>query len=422
MLTYTRSHFNEVLDRLREKPERILIIRGPRQCGKTTLIRQVLETIRQPWQYISIEDPTASMQYPENISAAAENGLPIGQSQFTQVNTDWFVRKWLDSRKQASLSEHGAVLVVDEIQKLANWSETVKGLWDSDKFFDRRLHVVLLGSSPLLLQRGISESLAGRFEEIRLSHWSFEEMSDAFGFSLEQFVYFGGYPGAASLIENEVRWRNYVRGSLVETAIERDALAMQRIDKPALLRQLAIICSTYSGQIVSYNKMLGQLNDAGNTTTLANYLFLLREVGLIAGLSKFSVGEIRRRASSPKLIVMNSALISAYSNFTFKEAQNDRSHWGRMVESAVGAHLMSSGDDVIDVNYWRENNDEVDFVLRRGQELIPIEVKSGKQQRGLQGLDIFCNRYDVLQRIVVGTNGIPLSEFLTTPVLYWFEQ
>ncbi len=422
MSSYLRPQFAEIRQRLNEKPERMLIIRGPRQCGKTTLIKQVLEKIRRPYQYVSIEDPAESFRYPETIDAIADNRSSAVQQQFTEVNPNWLVEKWRTSRKQANSSEHGAVLVIDEIQKVANWSETVKGLWDSDRFYDRRLHVVLLGSSPLLMRKGMSENLTGRFEEIRLSHWSYGEMSEAFSFSLEQFVYYGGYPGAARLIENEQRWRRYVRGSLVETAIERDVLGMQRIDKPALLRQLIEICATYSGQIVSYNKMLGQLQDAGNTTTLAHYLSLTREIGLITGLSKYSIGEIRRRASSPKLNVMNSAIISVFADYTFQEAQNDRSHWGRLVESAVGAHLLNTDDDLVQVYYWRENNDEVDFVLRRGKTLIPIEVKSVEQRGELHGLNEFCERYDVLRKIVISPNEVPLSDFLSQPVQHWFER
>lgn len=422
MPSYLRPQFAEIRERLNEKPERMLIIRGPRQCGKTTLIKQVLERIRQPLQYVSIEDPTDSFRHPETGDAIANYNSFSVQQQFAEASADWLVEKWQNSRKQANTSEHGAVLVIDEIQKVANWSEIVKGLWDSDRFNDRRLHVVLLGSSPLLMRSGMSENLTGRFEEIRLSHWSYKEMSEAFGFSLEQFVYYGGYPGAASLIENEQRWRQYVRGSLVETAVERDVLGMRRIDKPALLRQLIEICATYSGQIVSYNKMLGQLQDAGNTTTLAHYLSLTREVGLIAGLSKYSVGEIRQRASSPKLNVMNSAIISAFSSYTFEDAQNDRSHWGRLVESAVGAHLLNTDDDLVQVHYWRENNKEVDFVLRWGKKLIPIEVKSAEQHGELQGLNAFCEHYDVLRKIVVSPNEILLSDFLSQPVRHWFER
>ncbi len=422
MSFYKRPQFAEIRQRLNEKPERMLIIRGPRQCGKTTLIKQVLEDVRLPWQYVSTENPTESSRYPENSRVNSENNCSAVQQQITDVNTNWLVEKWLTARKQANSSKRGAVLVIDEIQRLANWSETVKGLWDSDKFYGRLVHVVLLGSSPLLMRKGMSENLTGRFEIIRLSHWSYEEMSEAFGFSLEQFVFYGGYPSAAPLIENDQHWKKYVRGLIVETVIERDVLEMQRIDKPVLLRQYLETCATYSGQVVSYNKILGQLQNGGNTTTLTNYLSLIQEVGLIAGIPKYTIGEIRRRASSPKLNVLNSAIISAFSNYTFEEARLDRSHWRRLEENAVGAHLLNTDEGLIQFFYWRQNNKDVEFVLRLGHKIITIVVEGVKQQGDLHGVNEFCERYDVLRNIVVSPNAIPLSEFLSYPVEHWFAR
>ena len=422
MESYRRPQFSGIRARLAEKPERLTIISGARQCGKTTLISQVLESVDRPWRYVAVDDPNSSKTSHAIYSGNMESEF-VDLTAFPLSNRDdrWLTLQWESARKDASRSENGSILVLDEIQKIPNWSETVKGLWDADRRHNRRLHVVLLGSSPLLMLKGMSENLTGRFEIVRLPHWSYEEMSAAFDFNLDQFVFFGGYPGAASLIDDEQRWRNYICNSLVETNIERDVLAMQRVDKPVLLKQLIEICSVFSGQELSYTKMLGQLQDAGNVTTLARYLQLLTDIGLIAGLSKFSVGAHRRRASSPKLNVLNSAIMSAYSKYTFQEVLTDRSYWGRMVESAVGAHLLNSGESEIDIHYWRHNNQEVDFVLRRGQKVIAVEVKSGKQRSNIGGLKEFSQRIEVLRSIVVGRNGIPIQEFLLKPAGYWFE-
>ncbi len=313
-------------------------------------------------------------------------------------------------------------MAIDEIQKIPNWSETVKGLWDADRRLDRPLHVILLGSAPLLMQQGLSESLAGRYETVRLMHWSFAEMSAAFGFDLQRYVYFGGYPGGAPLVPEQGRWRAYIAEALVEPNIERDILAMQRVDKPALLKRLFQLGAEYSGQILSYNKMLGQLQDAGNTTTLARYMDLLSNAGLITGLAKYAAGAHRRRSSSPKLNVLNTALMAVASGYTFEEAKADRSYWGRLVESAVGAHLFNTGTPAHRLHYWRENGSEVDFVLTRGRRLVAFEVKSGARKPRTSGLERFAERFDVQAAVIVGEGGLPLSEFLSTPAWEWFDN
>ena len=248
---------------------------------------------------------------------------------FPQVrDTGWLVSNWREGRREANRSRRGFVLVFDEIQKIANWSETVKGLWDADRSRNCPLHVVILGSAPLLMQSGLRESLAGRFEPIRVTHWSFQEMSAAFGFDLHQYLYFGGYPGAVPFVRDPDRWRDYVLNALVEPSIERDLLSMTRVDKPALLKQLFELGRIYSGQILSYTKMLGQLQDAGNTTTLARYLDLLSSTGLLTGLPNYSNRPHRVKASSPKLNVLNTALLAAGSGYSFDEARADRTFPG----------------------------------------------------------------------------------------------
>ena len=314
------------------------------------------------------------------------------------------------------------MLVFDEIQKIPQWSETIKGLWDADRARGCPLHVVILGSAPLLMQSGLSESLAGRFESIRVMHWSFDEMSVAFDFDLPHYLYFGGYPGAVPFVRDPDRWRDYILGALVEPNIERDLLAMTRVDKPALLKRLFELGAVYSGQILSYTKMLGQLQDAGNTTTLARYLDLLASAGLLAGVPKYAGRVHRVRASSPKLNVLNTALMTAGSGYSFAEAQADRSFWGRIVESAVGAHLFNTATSDIRLHYWRDGSHEVDFVLQRGARIVAIEVKSGAKRIPLGGMDEFEQRFSPRHSLLVGEGGIPLNEFLTVPAHYWFEE
>ena len=424
MDSYQRTQVATLLSRLSEKPRLLTLVTGPRQTGKSTLVRQALGHSDQPSRYLSVDDPE-----PDNLppDPNADGFDPEPQHARDVLldgprDTRWLVRNWQLARLAADRSAKGFVLAIDEIQKIPNWSEAVKGLWDADRRHDRPLHVVLLGSAPLLMQQGLSESLAGRFETVRLMHWSFVEMSDAFGFDLQRYIYFGGYPGSVPYVPEQTRWRTYVAEALVEPNIERDILAMQRVDKPALLKRLFQLGAEYSGQILSYNKMLGQLQDAGNTTTLARYMDLLSNAGLVAGLPKFAGRTHRRRSSSPKLNVLNTALMSVASGYTFEEAKADRSHWGRLVESAVGAHLLNTGTPDHRLYYWRENGSEVDFILERGRRIVAFEVKSSARRARTSGLQRFTERFDVVESVVVGEGGVPLSEFLATPAREWFEQ
>jgi hypothetical protein len=311
---------------------------------------------------------------------------------------------------------------LDEVQKLSGWSETVKRLWDEDSRARRPLKVVLLGSAPLLMQQGLTESLAGRFENLHVPHWSYAEMQAAFGFSLEQYLYFGGYPGAAPLVKDPQRWRRYLLDSLIETTIARDVLLMTRVDKPALLRRLFELGCRYSGQVLSYTKMLGQLQDAGNATTLAHYLELLSGAGMLTGLQKFAGQAVRQRGSSPKLQVLNTALMTAQSGLSPDEARTDREFRGRLVESAVGAHLANAAaGGECELFYWRERSQEVDFVVRVGRAVIAIEVKSGRAPDAFPGLGAFAEAFKPKRTLLVGGDGISLEEFLTRPVQHWLQ-
>ena len=395
-VSYSRPQTQELVDRLLEPRRFIQVVSGSRQVGKTTLVEQAAAMSRLPTRYASADEPTL-------------RGVP------------WIEQQWDAARRLADeAGQGGALLVLDEVQKVAGWSETVKYLWDADTRAGRPLKVVVLGSAPLLVQRGLGESLAGRYEVIHLPHWSLAEMQAAFGWSLEQYVFYGAYPGAAPLTRQPERWARYVRDALIEPIISRDVLLLSRVDKPALLRRLLDLACTYSGQILSYTKMLGQLQDAGNTTTLAHYLDLLSGAGLVTGLQKYTGGVVRRRASSPKLQVFNTALSTAQSGMTLRQARQDRAFWGRLVESAVGAHLANAaaGGDC-EVYYWRERSREVDFVVRSGNRLAVIEVKSGRAPDYLPGIAAFAAAFHPTRKLLVGGDGIDVEEFLLTPVGAW---
>ena len=414
MAPFQRAQVRTLLNRLSEPPSRIIAIFGPRQTGKTTIVRQALERTDRPSRYVAVDEPAApAATVPP---AAPEEYFPRPAAR----DTEWLVRTWEQARKEAWNAPTGSVLVLDEIQKIPRWSETVKGLWDADRGSGCSLHVVILGSSPLLMQSGLTESLAGRFEPLSVTHWSFPEMAEAFGFDLPAYLYFGGYPGAAALVRDPPRWRDYILQALVEPNIERDLLSMTRVDKPALLKRLFEVGAAASGQILSYTKLLGQLQDAGNTTTLARYIDLLWNAGLLAGLPKYA-SRPHRRGSSPKLNVLNTALMTAGSGYAFAEAQADRTFWGRVVESAAGAHLLNTATPGMSVHYWRDGLYEVDFVLKRGPHLVAIEVKSGPQPKSPRGLAAFAERFNPQRTLIVGEGRIPLNEFMTAPAARWLE-
>ena len=387
-----KTYYDTIVGRLAEPRRFIQVIAGPRQVGKSTLIGQIL----------------SNQSLPHTLTAA--DAVPI-------ADVEWIAEAWETARSGMDFrSETEHLLVIDEIQKIPGWSEVVKREWDRDTREDRNLKIVLLGSSRLLLMKGLTESLAGRFELIRMGHWDYAEMREAFGFSLDQYIYFGGYPGSAAMIGDEARWKSYIRDSLVDSAITKDVLMTSTVYKPALLRQLFELGCSYSGELLSLNKMLGQLQDAGNVTTLAGYLNLLDECNLLAGLQKYSADKARRYSSIPKYQVYNNALHSAYNEASFEEARTNPKLWGRWVESAVGAYLLNHSDEKgYKVQYWREIPDEVDFILTRNRISVAIEVKSGRRKAG-HGLSVFANRYKPKRSLTVGTGGIPVEEFLLTDI------
>jgi hypothetical protein len=396
---FKKPVYGVIAKRLQEKRRFIQILSGPRQTGKTTLALQLIDDISAPTHYTSADEPALK-------------------------STAWIEQQWETARfkiRQGGLPQ-GGLLVLDEIHKIPGWPETVKRLWDEDTVQNSPLHVILLGSSPILMQSGLTESLAGRFEVIPVSHWSFVEMKQAFGWGIDRYVYFGGYPGAAELTGDQARWSRYIMDALIETTVSRDVLLMKRVDKPALLRRLFELGCIYSGQILSYQKMLGQLHDAGNTTTLAHYLDLLGSAGLLRGLSKYAGATVRQRSSSPKFQVYNNALMTAQSPLTFETAKEDPELWGRLTESAIGASLLSGIEGTgASLFYWLDRNHEVDFVLHRGNTLVAIEVKSGRTKTALPGIESFARSFEVKRKLLVGPQGIPVEDFMSTSVEDWLS-
>ena len=385
---YRRAQFDELAARLAEPRRMIQVICGPRQVGKSTMVKQVLQETTLPHTAVSADS-------------------------ISEENTAWIGEVWETARARMRIGRHAEhLLVIDEVHKIDNWSEEVKRQWDADTFNEVNLKVVLLGSSRLLLKDGLTESLAGRYEMIRMPHWSYREMHDAFGLDVEHYIFFGGYPGGAPLMKNETRWRRYIKDSIIAPAVERDILTTKTVYKPELMKQLFELGCTYSGEEISLTKLLGQLQDAGNVTTLANYLTTLAESQLLCGLQKYANDNARKYNSVPKLYVYNTSLLSALSGVTFEKVYTAPKEWGRWVESAVGAHILNYAEEQdYRVYYWRDRDKEVDFVIESNRQCVAIEVKSGCRTTNA-GLPEFVKRFNPVYSLVVGSGGVPVEEFL----------
>ena len=385
---FKKIEYSILKDRLAEPRRFIQVISGPRQVGKSTMVKQVLNDTDIP-----------------HIFVTADGVSP--------QNQQWINEVWETARARknfANLPEF--LLVIDEVHKVNNWSEAIKKEWDWDTFHDINIKVVLLGSSRLLLKDGLTESLAGRFELIRMSHWTYEEMHEAFGLNLNQYIYFGGYPGSAQYIKDEKRWRSYIKDSIIAPAITQDILMTKTIYKPSLMQQLFFLGCTYSGEEMSLNKILGQLQDAGNVTTLTNYLNILDETRLLKGMQKYARDNARKYNSVPKLMVYNTALLSALSNTKYEQVYTAPKTWGRWVESAVGSYLLAKADELdYKVYYWRDRDEEVDFIIDYYGKLTAIEVKSGRRTTNT-GLQVFKDSFNPEHALVVGSDAFPLEEFL----------
>ena len=380
---YERQIAHMLRKRMLEPLGLIQVLTGPRQTGKSTALKQ----------------------------ASAELAQPVHSVSADLADRAWLRTEWQQARNLAK-ARGEAILIVDEIQKIEGWSSIVKELWDEDRRTDAHLKVFLSGSSSLLLSKGLDESLMGRFELLRSPQWSLAECRDAFGYSLDEFVFFGGYPRSASFVDDESRWRRFMVDSIIEPTISQDVLAMAPVKKSALMRALFSLGAQFSAQELSYNKMLGQLQDAGNTVTIAEYLNLLSTAGMLTGLQKFDLRKTSSRKSSPRLIAHDSSLQSAMLDLPKAYLMKDASTWGHLVETTVGAALLHrSVEEGFGVFWWREGNKEVDFVLQKGPLITAIEVKSGRV-KGLAGMQAFLQTYPTAHRIVVGSPETSLEDFL----------
>lgn len=403
---------------------RIVAITGPRQVGKTTIALQVRQRLIEsniPCWYVPMDD-IASAEFDwfgiQETSSGIQAGAPPNEHMLAEI--------WKQARRASLQSKRGLVLFLDEIQIVPHWSSVVKGLSDTDRRREYPLRVVILGSAAWRMLAGLNESLAGRFDAMRVTHWSPREIILAFGLTIEEFIFFGGYPSPFNDQSEHINlpaWREYISNSVITPIIDRDIVGLTRIRKPALMRQLIDLVPSYSGQLVSYNKLLGQLQDAGNATTLANYLDLLSDAGLVVALTPYTPSPHLGRTRSPKLNVLNTALMTANSSYSFQEARADRRFWGRIVESAVGAHLYNTRNTGTRIHFWRHKSGEheVDFVISRGPHLVGIEVKSGTV-RSPRGLDGFRDRFPDAKTMVVGLGGVPFSEFFSYTADEWIEE
>lgn len=383
--SYKRNLVDTLISRLSEPRKFMQVVVGPRQTGKTTAVRQAL----------------------------AEVGIPsklVRASQDITASRDWLRREWDEARKESG--GNAFILAIDEIQMVSQWSAVVKELWDADTDADIDLRIVLTGSSSLLLQHGLREALTGRFELIPCQQWDLSECEAAFGFSLDEYLFFGGYPGAAEFRDDMPRWLDYMQNSIIAPSVLRDVIALDRITKPALMEALFSLGCAYSGQEVSYRKMMGQLDDAGNVTTIAHYLTLLGEAGLLSGLQKYTEKLLKSKASSPRLMVHDTSLMTASYGPDRESLLTDPARRGHLVESAVGAYLIRrSVADHFKVFWWRDGANEVDFVLQSGNTCSAIEVKSGRIKK-LGGMDAFHKSFACSKSIVVGSGSSPLEAFL----------
>ncbi|MBU3742521.1 MAG: ATP-binding protein [Candidatus Kapabacteria bacterium] len=388
MQLYVRQHVAEVQQRLREPRHTMLAITGPRQVGKTTIVRQALEGAMAPVIYKSAD------------------GIVSGVH-------DWIGQAWQEARARAAQAQGSAVLVLDEIQKIPLWSDHVKRYWDEDSWHKRDIRVIILGSSVVLLNDGLRESLAGRFERLHVMPWSFAEMRDAFGWDLETYAIYGGYPGSAPYQPDRGRWMAYMQESIIEPVVLKDILQRKRIDKPYLLRDTLQAGARLSGREISYTKLMQELPDAGNTSTLVHYFEMFEESGLLCALPKYSRAVIQRR-SSPKLQVFTNAIATASGTpWSAAMSPSDR---GRCYESMVGAHLRSliPGTSYT-LSWWRDGINEVDFVINTPTSTIAIEVSTTPSHHR-RGLEAFRKQFPDASTVLVGEGGIPFDVFLSTSI------
>lgn len=397
---YQRRHLNILKSRMAEPRCRMQIVMGPRQVGKSTLVGQFTEGISVPFDFFAAD----------------------GVNRF---DSSWIPNKWQQVRMRMDIhSEQEHILIIDEVQKIRGWSEQVKKEWDEDSRSHRNLKVILLGSSRLLLQKGLEESLEGRFETIKMGYWDWQEMHEAFGFSMDEYVYFGGFPGLAPDIQDEDRWRNLMEDSIISPILTRDILEIEEIRNPALLRQVFELACIESAKELSLTKMQGTMN-SGTVPTIKNYLDILNKSMIVQPLQNYSPSRVKEKQSVPKMQVFNNAFRNRFGTFSFDEARVDPAEWGRLVESAVGAHLANRAmTDDYELFYWRnERRQECDYVLRKGQALVAIEVKSGSVDKTV-GFEKFKEQFadKVTAAFIVGPHALPLDDFFIMDLKSLFKK
>ena len=397
---YQRRHLNILKSRMAEPRRRMQIVMGPRQVGKSTLVGQFTEATSVPFDFFAADS-------------------------VSHFDTSWIPNKWQQVRMRMDIhSEQEHILIIDEVQKIRGWSEQVKKEWDEDSRSHRNLKVILLGSSRLLLQKGLEESLEGRFETIKMGYWDWQEMHEAFGFSMDEYVYFGGFPGLAPDIQDEDRWRNLMEDSIISPILTRDILEIEEIRNPALLRQVFELACIESAKELSLTKMQGTMN-SGTVPTIKNYLDILNKSMIVQPLQNYSPSRVKEKQSVPKMQVFNNAFRNRFGTFSFDEARVDPAEWGRLVESAVGAHLANRAmTDDYELFYWRnERRQECDYVLRKGQALVAIEVKSGSVDKTV-GFEKFKERFadKVTAAFIVGPHALPLDDFFIMDLKSLFKK
>lgn len=397
---YQRRHLNILKSRMAEPRCRMQIVMGPRQVGKSTLVGQFTEGVSVPFDFFAAD----------------------GVNRF---DSSWIPNKWQQVRMRMDIhSEQEHILIIDEVQKIRGWSEQVKKEWDEDSRSHRNLKVILLGSSRLLLQKGLEESLEGRFETIKMGYWDWQEMHEAFGFSMDEYVYFGGFPGLAPDIQDEDRWRNLMEDSIISPILTRDILEIEEIRNPALLRQVFELACIESAKELSLTKMQGTMN-SGTVPTIKNYLDILNKSMIVQPLQNYSPSRVKEKQSVPKMQVFNNAFRNRFGTFSFDEARVDPAEWGRLVESAVGAHLANRAmTDDYELFYWRnERRQECDYVLRKGQALVAIEVKSGSVDKTV-GFEKFKEQFadKVTAAFIVDPHALPLDDFFIMDLKSLFKK
>lgn len=397
---YQRRHLNILKSRMAEPRRRMQIVMGPRQVGKSTLVGQFTEGVSVPFDFFAAD----------------------GVNRF---DSSWIPNKWQQVRMRMDIhSEQEHILIIDEVQKIRGWSEQVKKEWDEDSRSHRNLKVILLGSSRLLLQKGLEESLEGRFDTIKMGYWDWQEMHEAFGFSMDEYVYFGGFPGLAPDIQDEDRWRNLMEDSIISPILTRDILEIEEIRNPALLRQVFELACIESAKELSLTKMQGTMN-SGTVPTIKNYLDILNKSMIVQPLQNYSPSRVKEKQSVPKMQVFNNAFRNRFGTFSFDEARVDPAEWGRLVESAVGAHLANRAmTDDYELFYWRnERRQECDYVLRKGQALVAIEVKSGSVDKTV-GFEKFKEQFadNVTAAFIVGPHALPLDDFFIMDLKSLFKK